>query len=185
MFKLQSLTSNSCSYVGMTLLMAWSSYNRWHQTVVLTLAWHCWWQSLPVLGNSKQSWRQISWWPVIELADVYWKTQCLHQDTIRFVFYTLQSFFVVVVVVLVEYQWWFAVQNLLQKKILGRFSSSVPWLIGSSGGTWGMIQQRSSPSLFCRKLLWAVLAWAEMSTLWCCPSSITAYHAVGCPPRYH
>ena len=27
---------------------------------------------------------------------------------------------------------------------------SVPWLIGSSEGTWGMIQQRSSFSLFCR-----------------------------------
>ena len=32
-----------------------------------------------------------------------------------------------------------------------------------------MIQQRSSSSLSCRRPLWAVLAWAEMSMLWCCP----------------
>ena len=41
------------------------------------------------------------------------------------------------------------------------------------GGT-GTIQQRSSSSLFYRRPLWAVLAWARMSTLWCCPSSISS-----------
>ena len=41
-----------------------------------------------------------------------------------------------------------------------RFSRfiSVLWPIGSSGGTWGLIQRRSSSSLFCRKSLWALLA---------------------------
>ena len=42
--------------------------------------------------------------------------------------------------------------------------SSVPWPIGSSAGTWGTIQQRSSSSLFCRRPLWAVLAWAGIRT---------------------
>ena len=41
-------------------------------------------------------------------------------------------------------------------------------------GTWGTIQQRSSSSLFCRRPLWAVLARADMSTLWCCPSSMSS-----------
>ena len=48
-----------------------------------------------------------------------------------------------------------------------------------------MIQQRSSSSLFCRRPLWAVLAWARMSTLWGCPSSISsADHSVTHPPRW-
>ena len=52
------------------------------------------------------------------------------------------------------------------------------------GQTWGMIQQRSSSSLFCRRPLWALLAWTRMSTLWCCPSSISsADHGVTHPPR--
>ena len=51
-------------------------------------------------------------------------------------------------------------------------------------GTWGTIQQRSSSSLFCRRPLWAVLAWAGMSTLWCSPSSISsADHSIVHPPR--
>ena len=41
-------------------------------------------------------------------------------------------------------------------------------------GAWGTIQQRSSSSLFCRGPFWAVLAWAGMSTLWCCPTSISS-----------
>ena len=56
--------------------------------------------------------------------------------------------------------------------------------LGRPGGTWGTIQQTSSSSLFCRRPLWAVLAWAGMSTLWCCPSSIfSAYHGVAHLPR--
>ena len=52
------------------------------------------------------------------------------------------------------------------------------------GGIWGTIQQRSSSSHFCRRPLCAVLAWAAMSTLWCCPSSISsANHGVAHPPR--
>ena len=62
--------------------------------------------------------------------------------------------------------------------------SSVSWLIGHWGWTWWMIQQRSSSSPFCRRPLWAVLAWAGMSTLWNCPSSISsADHGVVHTPR--
>ena len=51
-------------------------------------------------------------------------------------------------------------------------------------GTWRTIQHRSSFSLFRRRPLWAVLAWADMSTLWCCPSNISsAEHRVTHPPR--
>ena len=62
---------------------------------------------------------------------------------------------------------------------------SVPWPIESwGGGTSGTIQQRSSFSLFCWRSLWAVLAWAGISTLWCCPSRISsADHDVANPPR--
>ena len=52
-------------------------------------------------------------------------------------------------------------------------------------GTWQTIQQRFSSSVFCRSL-WAVLARAGVSTLWCCPSSISsADHSVAHPPRCH
>ena len=62
--------------------------------------------------------------------------------------------------------------------------SSVPWTIGSSRGHDKTIQQRSSSSLFCRRLLWAVLAWAGMSSLWGRPSSVSsAYLSVAHPPR--
>ena len=62
-----------------------------------------------------------------------------------------------------------------------QFSSSTDWVVG---GTWGAIQQRSSFSRFCRNSLWAVLAWAGMATLWCCPSSISsADHGVAHPAR--
>ena len=49
---------------------------------------------------------------------------------------------------------------------------------------WQTIQQRFSSSLFCRGPLWAVLTWAGMSTLWCCPSSISsAEYGIAYPPR--
>ena len=61
------------------------------------------------------------------------------------------------------------------------FGPLTDWLIGV---TWQTIQQRSYSSLFCRRPLWAVLAWAGMSTLWCCPSSISsADYGVARPPR--
>ena len=52
--------------------------------------------------------------------------------------------------------------------------NSVPWPIGSLGGTWRTIQQRSSSNLFGRRPLWAVLAWAGMSTLWLALSFTTS-----------
>ena len=49
---------------------------------------------------------------------------------------------------------------------------------------WGTIQQTSYSSLFCRKPFWALLAEVGMSTLWCCPSSISsADQGVTHPPR--
>ena len=55
-----------------------------------------------------------------------------------------------------------------------QFSPLTDWVVG---GTW-------SSSLYCRRPLWAVLAWADMSTLWCSPSSIcSADHGVAHPPR--
>ena len=63
----------------------------------------------------------------------------------------------------------------------GQFSPLTDWIVG---GTWGIIQQRSSSSLFSRRPLWAVLAWLGMSTFWCCPSSISsADHSFTHPPR--
>ena len=51
-------------------------------------------------------------------------------------------------------------------------------------GAWGTIRQRFSTSLFCGRPLWAVLAWAGMSALSGCPSSISsAYRSVVHPPR--
>ena len=44
------------------------------------------------------------------------------------------------------------------------------WVVGRTRGT---IQQKCYSSLFCRRPVWAVLAWAGMSSLWCCPSSIS------------
>ena len=62
-----------------------------------------------------------------------------------------------------------------------QFSPLPDWSIV---GTWETIQQRSSSSLFCRRPSWAVLARAGMSTLWCCPSSISsADYSVAHPPR--
>ena len=61
-----------------------------------------------------------------------------------------------------------------------QFSPLTDWVIR---GTWGMIEQRSSVSLFCRRPVWAILAWAGMSTLWCCLSSVSsANHGVAHPP---
>ena len=57
--------------------------------------------------------------------------------------------------------------------------SSVPWLIGSSGGHERRFSGDPLPVFFCKSPLWAVLAWAGMSTLWYCPSSISsADHSV-------
>ena len=54
-----------------------------------------------------------------------------------------------------------------------------------TGGTGQMIQQRSFCSLFCKRPLWAVLAWAGMSPLWCCSSSISsANHGIAHPLRW-
>ena len=62
-----------------------------------------------------------------------------------------------------------------------QFSPLTYWVVG---GTWGTIQHRPFSSLFRRRPLWAVLAWAGMSTLWCCPSSISfADHGVAHLPR--
>ena len=61
------------------------------------------------------------------------------------------------------------------------FSSFTHWVVG---GKWGTIQQRISSCLFCRRPLWAVLAWAGMSTLWFCPSSFSsADYSIAHPPR--
>ena len=67
-----------------------------------------------------------------------------------------------------------------------QFSSvqSFDWFGLRGWGTWGTIQQRSCSSLFCRRPLWVVLAFAGMSTLWYCPSSISsANHSVHYHPR--
>ena len=62
-----------------------------------------------------------------------------------------------------------------------QFSPSTDWVVR---GTWGTIQQRSSSSLFCRGSPWAVLAWAGMLALRCCPSIISfAVHSLAHPPR--
>ena len=61
-----------------------------------------------------------------------------------------------------------------------QFNALTDWV---TGGTWGMIQQRSFSSLFCKRPLCAGLAWADMSTICCCPSSISsADHGVAHPP---
>ena len=76
------------------------------------------------------------------------------------------------------------IQNLAMYSV--QFSPLINWVTWREGwGTWGTIQQISSSSLFCRRPLWAVLAWAGMSTLWCCPHSIsTPDHGIAHPPRY-
>ena len=54
-----------------------------------------------------------------------------------------------------------------------------PLTNGIMEGTWRTIQQGSSADPFCRRPLWAVLAWADMSALWCCPSGVSsADHSV-------
>ena len=50
--------------------------------------------------------------------------------------------------------------------------SSVLWPIWSSGGHEGRFSRDPLPVFFCRRPLWAVLAWAGVSTLWHCPSRI-------------
>ena len=65
--------------------------------------------------------------------------------------------------------------------VIVQFIPLTDWVVG---GTWGMIQQESTSSLFCRRPFWAVLAWAGMSILWCCPPSISSVdHGVAHPPR--
>ena len=66
--------------------------------------------------------------------------------------------------------------------------SSVLWpigsLVGEGGGHEGWFSRDPVPVFFCRRPLWAVLAWAGMSTLWCCSSSISyADHGVAHPLR--
>ena len=57
-----------------------------------------------------------------------------------------------------------------------QFSTLTEWVVG---GTWRTIQQRPSTSLFCGRPLWAVVAWAGMSSLWRCASSnFSADHGV-------
>ena len=59
---------------------------------------------------------------------------------------------------------------------------SLDWL--GRRGSWWTTQQRSFSSISCRRPLWAVLAWAGMSTFWCCPSSISsADHGIAHPAR--
>ena len=62
--------------------------------------------------------------------------------------------------------------------------SSVPWLNGLLGGHEGQFSRDPVPVFFCRRPLWAVLAWAGTSTLWCCSSGIfSADHGAAHPPR--
>ena len=66
-----------------------------------------------------------------------------------------------------------------------QFSLLTDWVV------WGRHKGRLSRNplpvfffSFCRWPLWAVLAWAGMFTLWCCPSSISsANYGVVHPPR--
>ena len=67
-----------------------------------------------------------------------------------------------------------------------QISSLASWVVG---GTWKTIHQRTSSNLFCRRPLRAVLAWADMSTIWGCPSSISfadydVAHSQRCPERW-
>ena len=67
-----------------------------------------------------------------------------------------------------------------------QFNPLTNWVVR---GIWQMIQQRSSSSPFCGRSLRAVLAWAAMSTLWCCPSSISSAdygvtHTLRCPEEW-
>ena len=61
-----------------------------------------------------------------------------------------------------------------------QFSLLIDWVVGETLGT---IQQRSSFSLFCRRPLRAILAWAGMSALWCPLSIVSADHNIAHPPR--
>ena len=64
--------------------------------------------------------------------------------------------------------------------------SSVPWPTGSSGGHERSFSRDPLLVFFAEGPLWAVVAWAGMSTLWWCPSSISsadhgAAHSSQCP----
>ena len=63
--------------------------------------------------------------------------------------------------------------------------SSVPWQTGSSGGHEGQFSRDPFLVFSAGGPLWAVLARAGMSTLWCCPSSISsADQGIAHTPRY-
>ena len=66
-------------------------------------------------------------------------------------------------------QSYYLLTTAVQKRFEGGTSvqfSSVPWLIELfGGGTWWTIQQWLS----CSRPLSALMAWAGISTLWCCP----------------
>ena len=62
--------------------------------------------------------------------------------------------------------------------------SSIPWPTWSLGRHEGQFSRDPFPVFFCRRPMWAVLAWAEMSTLCCCPPSISCTdNRVTHPPR--
>ena len=85
----------------------------------------------------------------------------------------------------------FKLAPLIMTVIPVRFSSVQfsldPWSFRSSRGHKGQFSRDPLPFFFliCRRPLLAVLAWAEMSTLWFCSSSISsANHGVTHPPGY-
>ena len=80
-------------------------------------------------------------------------------------------------------RWWWSQRQLCWKCTcwIVKFSPLIHWVLM---GTWWMNRRKSSSSLFCRRLLWAVLAWVGTSSLWHCPSSNTSVdHGVTRPPR--
>ena len=65
--------------------------------------------------------------------------------------------------------------------LLVQFHPLNDWVVGR---TWGKFQHRFFSSFFCRRPLWAALAWAGMSILWCCPSCISsADYSIAHPRR--
>ena len=88
------------------------------------------------------------------------KCSCLHLRRI-----TLAALFGFFSVGTLDQKWFQWVRSSVQVNPLTN------WVVG---GTWGAIQQRSSSSHFCRRPSWSLLTWTEMSTLWCCPSSISS-----------
>ena len=61
------------------------------------------------------------------------------------------------------------------KQSMGAQSSSDPWPNGLSGGHGGQFSKDPLPFFFLQEaIVWAVVAWAGMSTLRCCASSISS-----------